>query len=83
MADKTAWKLTGTYFEACICEAACPCVMMSPPTTGEGFRLFADDAFKAHGPQHLHGALADERGAGMDGSAAVVFNGECPNAVVG
>lgn len=35
MADKTAWDLTGTYFEACNCEAACPCIMMSPPTTGE------------------------------------------------
>ena len=35
MADKTAWKLTGTYFEACNCEVSCPCVMMSPPTTGE------------------------------------------------
>jgi len=34
-ADKPAWKITGTYFEACNCEAACPCVMMSPPTTGE------------------------------------------------
>jgi hypothetical protein len=37
MADHTGnqWKLNGTYFEACNCEAACPCVMMSPPTTGE------------------------------------------------
>lgn len=35
MADKTAWKLKGTYFEACNCETACPCIMMSPPTTGE------------------------------------------------
>ena len=26
------WKLTGGYFEACNCEAACPCVFMSPPT---------------------------------------------------
>ena len=35
MGDHAGWKLTGTYFEACNCETACPCVMMSPPTTGE------------------------------------------------
>ena len=35
MADHATWKLTGSYFEACNCEAACPCVMMSPPTDGE------------------------------------------------
>ena len=29
------WNLSGTYFEACNCEAACPCVFLSPPTEGE------------------------------------------------
>ncbi len=29
------WKLTGTYFETCNCEVACPCVFLSPPTEGE------------------------------------------------
>ena len=29
------WSLTGTYFEACNCDVACPCVFLSPPTTGE------------------------------------------------
>ncbi len=29
------WNLSGTYFEACNCEVACPCVFLSPPTTGE------------------------------------------------
>jgi hypothetical protein len=29
------WKLSGTYFESCNCESACPCVFLSPPTTGE------------------------------------------------
>jgi len=29
------WKLEGMYFEACNCDAACPCVFLSPPTTGE------------------------------------------------
>lgn len=26
------WKITGTYFEACNCDAACPCVFLSDPT---------------------------------------------------
>ena len=29
------WKLEGLYFEACNCDAACPCVFLSAPTTGE------------------------------------------------
>ena len=29
------WSLKGQYFEACNCEAACPCVFLSPPTEGE------------------------------------------------
>jgi hypothetical protein len=31
----TQWNLNGTYFETCNCEAACPCVFLSPPTEGE------------------------------------------------
>jgi len=31
----TNWALAGQYFEACNCDAACPCVFLSPPTTGE------------------------------------------------
>ena len=30
-----AWELSGSYFESCNCEAACPCVFLGPPTTGE------------------------------------------------
>lgn len=26
------WKVNGTYFEACNCEAACPCIFLSDPT---------------------------------------------------
>jgi hypothetical protein len=26
------WKLNGTYFEACNCDAACPCIFLSDPT---------------------------------------------------
>jgi hypothetical protein len=33
MANK--WSLSGDYFESCNCEAACPCVFLSPPTEGE------------------------------------------------
>jgi hypothetical protein len=33
MAEK--WNLNGTYFEACNCDVGCPCVFLSPPTTGE------------------------------------------------
>jgi hypothetical protein len=29
------WKLDGGYFEACNCDAACPCVLLGPPTNGE------------------------------------------------
>lgn len=29
------WNLDGTYFEACNCEAACPCIFLSPPTEGD------------------------------------------------
>lgn len=29
------WTLKGQYFEACNCDAACPCVFLSSPTTGE------------------------------------------------
>lgn len=29
------WKLDGTYFEACNCDAACPCVFLSAPTSGD------------------------------------------------
>lgn len=30
-----AWRVSGSYFESCNCDAACPCVFLSPPTTGE------------------------------------------------
>jgi hypothetical protein len=35
------WKLSGSYFESCNCEAACPCLFLSPPTTGECTLLVA------------------------------------------
>jgi len=33
MADQ--WSLTGSYFESCNCDAACPCVFLGSPTQGE------------------------------------------------
>ena len=30
-----SWKIEGSYFESCNCEAACPCVFLSKPTDGE------------------------------------------------
>ncbi len=30
-----SWRLEGTYFEACNCDVACPCVFLSAPTEGE------------------------------------------------
>ncbi len=39
MASK--WSLSGSYFEACNCNVACPCVFLSAPTTGDCGVLFA------------------------------------------
>ena len=33
--SNSTWRVSGTYFETCNCEAACPCVFLSPPTSGE------------------------------------------------
>lgn len=30
-----SWNVKGQYFESCNCEAACPCVFLSPPTEDE------------------------------------------------
>ncbi len=35
------WKVNGTYFEACNCAAACPCVFLSAPTEGECTAIIA------------------------------------------
>ncbi len=35
------WAISGDYFEACNCEAACPCVFLSPPTEGDCTALVA------------------------------------------
>jgi hypothetical protein len=30
-----SWKIAESYFEACNCDLACPCVFLSPPTSGD------------------------------------------------
>jgi len=35
------WNLSGSYFETCNCEPACPCIFLSPPTTGDCTVLIA------------------------------------------
>ena len=37
----TTWKIAGSYFETCNCELACPCVFLSPPTSGDCTVLLA------------------------------------------
>ena len=37
----SSWKIAGSYFEACNCEVACPCVFTSPPTGEECTVLIA------------------------------------------
>ncbi|TAN08163.1 MAG: DUF1326 domain-containing protein [Rhodanobacteraceae bacterium] len=39
--ENVKWKLKGSYFETCNCDAACPCVFTSPPTQGECTVLIA------------------------------------------
>jgi hypothetical protein len=67
LADR--WSLSGSYFETCNCEDACPCVFLSPPTTGDCTVLVAwhvdrgnfgnvkldgmNVALAAHSPGHM------------------------------
>lgn len=50
------WKLKGTYFETCNCEAICPCIVTGPPPDGKCTVLVAwhiDEG--AFGPTKLDG----------------------------
>jgi hypothetical protein len=58
----TPWKVSGTYFESCNCEAACPCVFLGPPTDGECNALIG---------WHVdHGSFDDTQ---LDGLNAALF----------
>jgi hypothetical protein len=64
-----SWKIVGSYFEACNCDVACPCVFLSPPTSGDCTVLLAwhidqgrfgeidlhglNAALAAHSPGHM------------------------------
>jgi len=63
------WNVSGSYFEACNCDVACPCVFLSAPTEGECDVLLAwhvdsgrygdvpldglNVALAAHAPGHM------------------------------
>ena len=57
-----AWKINGTYFEACNCEAACPCIFLSDPTEDDCNVLVAwhidEGEFKGVRLDNLNVALA-------------------------
>lgn len=36
-----SFKIAGSYFETCNCELACPCIFLSPPTSGDCTVLLA------------------------------------------
>jgi len=36
-----SWKISGSYFETCNCDAACPCIFLSPPTSGQCTAMLA------------------------------------------
>ena len=44
----TQWSLSGTYFESCNCDAACPCVFLADPTDGECTALVGWHVDKGH-----------------------------------
>ncbi len=64
-----SWKIKGTYFESCNCEAACPCIFLSKPTEGHCDAMVAwhidqgkfedvaldglNVAFAVHSPGHM------------------------------
>lgn len=64
-----SWNASGSYFESCNCDSACPCVFLSAPTTGdctaivgwhiddgahEGLRLDGlNVALAVHSPGHM------------------------------
>src|SRR5690349_8095890 len=53
------WKLTGGYFEACNCDAVCPCVVLGPPTRGDCTVLVAWHIDEGNfGPLRLDGLNA-------------------------
>ena len=48
MKDTNDWRLEGSYFEACNCETACPCVWFNAPSEGDCKLLVAWHIDKGH-----------------------------------
>ena len=36
MTTLSKWNMSGSYFESCNSEVACPCIFLSPPNTDDG-----------------------------------------------
>ena len=75
------WKIGGTYFEACNCEAACPCIFLSDPTEDDCTALVAwhidEGSFDAVRLDGLNVALAVHSPGNMAAvkwTAAVYFD---------
>ena len=76
-----AWKINGTYFEGCNCDAACPCIFLSDPTDGDCTALVAwhidDGNFNGVALDNLNVALAVQSPGNMAAvkwTAAVYFD---------
>lgn len=64
-----SWNLSGTYFETCNCDAACPCIFLSDPTEGECTALIgwhiSDGEFEGLSLAGLNVGLAVYAGGNM------------------
>ena len=67
------WSLSGTYFEACNCNVACPCVFLSEPTPGECTVLVGwhidEGTFEGTSLNNLNVALGSPLTGSYDGGA--------------
>lgn len=74
----TQWKVSGTYFEACNCNAACPCPFLGAPTEGSCTALVAwhidEGRFEGASLNGLNAVLAAwSPGSMMDGNWKVAL----------
>jgi hypothetical protein len=74
----TNWRVEGSYMEACNCEAACPCIFLSPPTEGQCTAFIVWEVEKGHhGDLRLDGLraalLAHAKGNMKDGNWQVAL----------
>ena len=62
-----SWKVSGSYFETCSCDLACPCIFLSAPTSGQCTAMLAWHIEQGH-----HGDTALE---GFNAAMAVYSPG--------